>query len=150
MFRFLRETTCGEKRESWGSWCTFAISLFVVFPPSSKQTDGKTEQLLQPFIFRFEHLLKMFKFHLDLKLSPFSFSGGESERSFEFRMGSVKSPVTGSRVFFAWRPNANKDLLVSGQDIFYGVSCCNGKLRMETDRNLSSTIPGLLINPNKH
>lgn len=70
-----------------------ALSLFVVFPTSSKQTECK-QRLLHPFIIPFEHLLKMFKFHSDLKLSFFSFSGGQSKRSIEFQMGSVMSTVT--------------------------------------------------------
>lgn len=71
MFRFLRGTTCGEKKRVLGELVNILpLMLFVVFPTSSKQAAYK-QNFLRSFIFHFKHLLKMFKFHLNLKLSYF-------------------------------------------------------------------------------
>lgn len=74
--------------------CIHPLSLFVVFPTSSKQTDCK-QKFFPSFIFHFKHLLEMFKFHLNFKASYFFPAEGESERRVEFQMGSLMSPVTG-------------------------------------------------------
>lgn len=58
------------------------LSLCVVFPTSSKQTDCK-QRFLHSFIISFKHLLKMFQFHFFLYVILFS-----AEGSIEFQMKS--------------------------------------------------------------
>ena len=148
----LRGTTCGEESESRGRRCTFStLSLFVVFPTSSKQTDCK-HKFTPSFIFHVQHLLEMFKFHVNFKSSVSLFLS-------YFWVGGRHWVSDGKCNVLQWLTKEysshagqmqTKTFWCRDRISFMGPPVVMGKWHRETDRNLSSTIPGLSISPNKH